>query len=275
MMSDKTYTKKQRREFTDANRKAWDQAAVVHETVNHAKLLKAFAEPGYNMLDDHCLEPLLEVGVKGKSIAQLCCNNGRELLSLKNLGAGYCIGFDATDAFISQARELTRVSGNDDVEFVTTDIYDIPDEKSGPYDIVISTIGVISWMPNLQEFFRIYSRLTKPGGHLFIEETHPVLTMYEEGENEASSYICYSYFKKDPWEETTGLDYYEGTDYKSSPHYSFQHTLSDTMMAAIEAGFVLRHFAELGYNISEFCADLEHAEARPPMGMTMMWQKSV
>jgi hypothetical protein len=46
-------------------------------------------------------------------------------------------------------------------------------------------------------------------------------------------------------------------------------------MAAIEAGFVLRHFAELGYNISEFCADLEHAEARPPMGMTMMWQKSV
>jgi hypothetical protein len=45
------------------------------------------------------------------------------------------------------------------------------------------------------------------------------------------------------------------------------------MMAAIGQGFNLRHFTELGFNISEFCADLENAEALPPMGMTMVWQK--
>ena len=267
------YSHEQRREFTDANRAAWDEAAPVHEKINQARLLEAFSKPGYSTLDDHCLDRLTEIGFQGKSVAQLCCNNGRELLSLKNLGAGPCVGFDASAAFIEQARELAQVSGHTDVEFVTTDIYDIPADKSGPYDMVVTTIGVIGWMPDLDGFFGVLERLTRPGGYVFIEETHPVLMMYEEGEGDDPSYLKYSYFKEDPWVETTGLDYYQGTKYESNPHYSFQHTLADTMMAAINTGFVLKHFTEFGYNIAEFCADLEHAQARPPMGMTMVWQK--
>ena len=45
-------------------------------------------------------------------------------------------------------------------------------------------------------------------------------------------------------------------------------------MAAINAGFTLQHFAELDFNIGELCVDLEHVEANPPMGMTMVWQKT-
>lgn len=270
----RSYSRKQRREFTDANREAWDQAAPVHEKINQARLLEAFSKPGYNTLDQHSLERLKEIGVQGKSIAQLCCNNGRELLSLKNIGAGHCLGIDASAAFIEQAREFAKASGHTDVEFVTADIYEIPPDKTGPYDIVMTTIGVISWMPDLEGFFDVFGRLTRSGGHVFIEETHPVLMMYEDGEGDDPSYLKYSYFKEDPWVETTGLDYYEGTKYESKPHYSFQHTLADIMMAAINTGFVLRHFAEFGYDISRFCADLEHAEAKPPMGMTMIWQKS-
>ena len=270
----RSYSQKQRRQFTDANRQAWDEAAPVHGKINQARLLDTFSKPGYNILDDHCVDRLNEIGVQGKSIAQLCCNNGRELLSLKNLGAGHCVGFDASVAFLEQARELAVASGHTDVEFVATDIYDIPADKSGPYDIVMTTIGVISWMPDLKGFFDVYARLTRAGGHVFIEETHPVLTMYEEGEGDSPSHLAYSYFKEDPWVETTGLDYYGGTRYESKPNYSFPHTLADIMMAAIEVGFDLRHFSEFGYNISEHCADLEHAMARPPMGMTMVWQKN-
>ncbi len=271
----RTYTPKQRCEFTDANREAWDEVAPMHEKANQSQLLDAFSDPEYNALDDHCLDRLKEVGIAGKSIAQLCCNNGRELLSLKNLGAGRCVGFDASAAFIEQALELAKASGHTDVEFVTTDIYEIPPDQAGPYDIVMSTVGVIGWMPDLKGFFEVFGWLAKPGGHIFIEEIHPVLMMYEEGEGDEPSYLKYSYFKDDPWVETTGLDYYQGTKYESTPHYSFQHTLADVTMAAIEEGFALKHFSEFGYNISELCADLERAEARPPMGMTMVWQKSV
>lgn len=270
----RSYSQKQRRQFTDANRHAWDEAAPVHGKINQTRLLEAFSKPGYSTLDDHCIDRLNEIGVQGKSIAQLCCNNGRELLSLKNLGAGHCVGFDASVAFLEQARELAVASGHTDVEFVATDIYDIPADQCGPYDIVMTTIGVIGWMPVLAGFFDVLARLTRPGGHIFIEETHPVLMMYEEGEEDEPSYLEYSYFKEDPWVDTTGLDYYERSNYESKPNYSFQHTLADIMMAAIEVGFDLRHFSEFGYDISGVCADLEHAVARPPMGMTMVWQKS-
>ena len=269
----KDYSHKQRREFTDANRDAWDEAAPIHRKINQSRLLEAFSTPGHNTLNDHCLDRLNEVDFQGKSVAQLCCNNGRELLSLKNLGAGRCVGFDASAAFIEQARELAKASGHADVEFVATDIYEIPVDKSGPYDIVMTTIGVISWMPDVTGFFDVLSRLTRPGGHVFIEESHPVLFMYEEGAGDDPSYLEYSYFKEDPWVDTDGLDYYEGRKYDSNPLYSFQHTLADVMMAGLKVGFGLQHFAELGFNISNFCADLEHAQARPPMGMTMVWRK--
>lgn len=269
----RNYSRKQRRNFTGANRDAWDQVAPVHGKINQARLIEAFSKPGYSTLARHVVERLDEIGVQGRSVAQLCCNNGRELLSLKNLGANRCVGFDASAAFIEQARELAKASGHTDVEFVTTDIYDIPPDKTGPYDIVMTTIGVLSWMPDLRGLFEVMTRLTRPGGHVFIEETHPVLLMYEESEGDAPSILKYSYFKADPWEETKGLDYYEGTQYTSKPHYSFQHTLADIMMAAIGAGLTLRHFAELDYDISRFCADLEHAEAKPPLGMTMVWQR--
>lgn len=69
------------------------------------------------------------------------------------------------------------------------------------------------------------------------------------------------------------MGYLTGVKYESKPHYSFQHTLADIVMGAIQTGLTLRHFAEFGYDISNFCGDLEHAKATPPMGMTLVWQE--
>jgi len=268
------YSTEERRAFTDANRLAWDEAAPAHAKANKARLLEQFSTPGSCTLDDHCLDRLKEIGFAGKSIAQLGCNNGRELLSLKNLGAGRCVGFDASAAFIAQARELAAVATQTDVTFVTTDIYMIPTEHTDPFDIVMSTIGVLGWMPDIDGFFDVAARLTRAGGHLFVEEMHPVLLMYEPGEGKGASYLKYSYFRQEPWVEKNGLDYYTGTTYESKPNYAFPHTLSDIVMGAIGAGFTLRHFAELDFDISLFCSDLEQHEAKPPLGMTMVWQKT-
>ncbi len=95
-----------RKSFTDANREAWDQAAALHRSQNMESLLAGFRRPGHSCLDEIETERLQALGVAGKDVAQLCCNNGRELLSVKNMGAGRCVGFDAAKGFIEQAREL-------------------------------------------------------------------------------------------------------------------------------------------------------------------------
>ena len=259
--------------YTRANLEAWDETAPIHKRHNQSDLLEAFAAGDHNTLDKHCLEPLLSIGIAGKRVAQVCCNNGRELISLRNMGAVRCVGFDGSAPFLDQARELAAAAGHSDIEFVTTDIYDIDPAYQQSFDLVLVTIGVISWMPDIEGFFARLAGLLSPGGYLFIEDIHPVLMMYEQGKDELPSYLAYSYFKDTPYEEVTGLDYYSGETYESKPNYSFQHTLASIFTAALNNRLQLRHFAELPFDISTLCADLEHAEIRPPMGMTQLWQK--
>jgi SAM-dependent methyltransferase len=260
--------------FTAANRAAWDEVAPLHAEQNMEKLRSAFAKPGHVDLDDHIVDRLEEIGVSGKRVAMLCCNNGQDLISVGNLGAASCVGFDQAEKFLDQARELAQIAGvSDRVRFECADIYDIGTEYDGQFDIVLTTIGVFSWMPDLPAFFAVVARLLEPGGVLLSEEMHPVLLMYEEGPDGGPSYIAHSYFNRAPFKDTDGLDYYGGGKYDAKPAYSFQHTMSDILMAGIDNGLTLRHMVELDFDISYFCSDLEESEARPPLGFTMVMKK--
>ena len=169
-----------RKSFTDANREAWEEAAALHRGQNMESLLAGFRRPGYSCLDEIETERLQALGVTGKDVAQLCCNNGRELLSAKNMGAGACVGFDAAKDFIEQARELAAVGGID-CSFLCTDIYAVPAAYDAGFDLVTVTIGVLGWMPDLDGFLAVVARLLRPGGALFIYEQHPILDMVEPG----------------------------------------------------------------------------------------------
>lgn len=265
---------KPRSYYTDANREAWNEAAPRHARHNQARLLEAFAQPGHVSLGGHVHRALDVAGVAGKSVVQLCCNNGQDLLSVKNLGAGTCLGIDAAEAFIEQARELAAAAGHtDSVRFLASDIYALPGDLNESFDIGLITIGVLNWMPDLEGFFAQAARVIKPGGHLVIEDMHPVLFMYEEGEGGAPPYLAYSYFRTEPFEELNGLDYYGGERYAGKPNYSFWHRLDKIIMAGIGNGLELRHFEEVAKDISFFCSELEHAEANPPLGFAMVWEK--
>ncbi len=262
---------KTREEYTRANRVAWNEAASRHAAHNNAELFEAFRDPECVTLENDILDTLLDVGVEGKHIIHLCCNNGAETISLRNLGAARCVGVDAADEFLEHGREMIRIAGVEDtVELIQSDVYDLPGELEGRFDIVLTTIGVLSWMPDLEGFFRVAQALLKPGGKWVMQEMHPVLFMYEPDPRGGASTIEYSYFTKEVWEETTGLDYYSGEEYESAPNYSFMHRLDEILMAGIHSGFRLRYFKELDYDISFFCSDLEESPAKPPLGFVMV-----
>jgi len=264
---------KTREDYTRANRIAWNEAASRHAAQNNARLLKAFENPDYVHFEGEILDTLSRIDVVGKSVIQICCNNGAETLSLRNMGASRCVGVDAAEEFLAHGRQMIeRAGAEDQVELIQCDVYDLPRELYGSFDIVLTTIGVLSWMPDLEAFFQILQGLLKPGGKLIIEEMHPILFMYEEGIDGAASAIEYSYFEDHVWEETTGLDYYGDEEYESPPHYSFMHRLDSILMAGINNGLTLRSFKELDYDISFFCSDLEDGPTTPPLGFVMVMQ---
>lgn len=254
-----------------ANLEAWEEVAPIHAGHNQADLLRAFARPGHSVLDEDTKATFAQLGVAGKSVAQLCCNNGRELVSLKALGAGRCVGFDGSPAFVEQARELNAAAGQD-CEFVAGDIHAVPAQYDGSFDILYVTIGVLTWMPDLRAFFDVAARLAKPGGHFLIEEQHPILHMIEPGAPDAPVEWLYSYFQKHPFAEE-GLDYWGETTYAATTNYSYQHTMGDTINAAIAAGFDIVRLDERPDHISNTWYNVEKQGPIMPMSFDLLLRR--
>jgi SAM-dependent methyltransferase len=263
--------RKTRKQYTDSNRIAWDEAAPRHAAHNNEALFAAARDPDYVSFEGEILATLQRVGVAGKRVIQLGCNNGRETLSLRNLGATQCVGVDASEEFLAHGRELIRIAdAAEQVELVCADVYDLPDAFEGAFDMVLVTIGVVSWMPDLKSFFEVIRGLLVAGGQLVMEEMHPILFMYEEDSDSGVSSIQYSYFSKQIWEESGGLDYYGHEVYDGAPNFSFMYRLDEILMAGIDAGLGLQRFTELDYDISNFCSDLEQSPTKPPLGFVMV-----
>lgn len=263
----------QAKDFTTANRAAWDQAAPLHRSQNHDRLLKAFSKPGYSSLNDIEITRLKALDIVGKDVAQICCNNGRELMSVKNMGASRCVGFDGSVGFIEQARDIAS-AGKIECEFLCIDIYEISPTYYAGFDVVTITIGVLSWMPELDNFFAVLCKLLRPGGALFIYEQHPILDMIEPAAADDPVVWELSYFSKEPYVGTEGLDYYGGGSYESKPLYSFSHTMAEIIMAGVNTGMAVEHFEEHPGHISNTWWNVEKQGPELPMSYTLVLRRS-
>ncbi len=255
-------------DYTSANRAAWNQVAPIHAEHNFESLLASFKQPGYTCLDRVATAMLNRIGVAGKAVAQLCCNNGRELLSIKNMGAGRCVGFDIADDFIAQARRFAD-AGKIECEFARTDVYAIPASYDAHFDLVFISIGALGWLPDIRGFFSIVARLLKPRGTLFIYEQHPILVMFEGYDKDEPPPLRHSYFQSKPFEEKSGLDYYGFTSYDAPTSYWFHHKLSDIVQAILDHGLALEHFREHAHDISNMFAHIEQMRIKPPLSYTL------
>lgn len=126
---------------TQSSRAAWNEVTSLHQRATRQKWDQAFMQPGYICLDEPSPGLLRQMGIAGKVVAHLCCNNGVELLSIKNLGAGECIGFDISDEAIREARERTALCWIA-CGYVHTDVYDIGAEYVNRFDVVYISAGV-------------------------------------------------------------------------------------------------------------------------------------
>ena len=261
-----------RDEYTEANRAAWDEAAPIHAKHKHDALLKEVQRPNFCRLDAVELAILNRIGLAGKAVAQLCCNNGVELLSISGLGAARCVGFDISRAFIDQARQLSAAGGIE-CEFVQSDVYEIPPGHDGQFDLVYISVGALGWMPDLLRFMQVVRRLLAPGGRLFLYEMHPMLDMFDPDEDNPPL-LKYSYFHTEPYMEEEGIDYVGGTTYQSSPTYWFHHKMSDVIQRCIDVGLTIESFEEHDHDVSAVFRHFEAFEIKPAMSYTLLARAS-
>ena len=255
-----------------ANKKGWEETAPIHRKKVFDDLLEKFKEPGYSLLD-HVEKRIFDnLKVKGKDVIQLCCNNARELLSVKNIGANRCVGIDLTEGFIKQGKELAKIA-NQDIELYSMDVYHIPEKFHNSFDIVYITIGAITWLPDLPNFLKIVNKLLREDGYLFLYDYHPILDMYEP-ESKDFQIPKHSYFKRDPYvEEPGGTDYFDKTAKITSTMYSFPYSLSTIFSTIIESGeLTIKEFKEYDHDISNVFKIYEQYN-QYPMCFSLIAQK--
>ena len=239
--------------YFQENKAAWEEAfdhrhpgwgEANHERLKHESL--PFFCPDM-------AEELKTIDFEGKTIAQFCCNNGRELLSLMQLGAKKGVGFDIAENIIAQAADTAKKAGIGNCEFAACNILDIPEQYHNCFDFVMFTIGAITWFEDLNELFEKVSVCLKPQGMLLIHDFHPVMNMlpmpgepaYDE---EHLDRVVYSYFRKEPWIENEGMGYMS-EQYESKTFTSFSHTMSNIINAVSSSHLRVTKLNEYDYDI--------------------------
>jgi SAM-dependent methyltransferase len=260
-----------RADYTAANRRAWNEISVRHRAQRAETLLAKLGVKGASCLDPIVAARFGAIGVAGKRVAQLCCNDGREVISLKNLGATHAVGFDISRVALDTGEALAAHAGVA-CELVESDVYEIPGTYNGQFDLIYVSVGALGWMPDLPGFFAVAARLLAPGGHLLVYEMHPLADMFEPGRGAT---LAHSYFTADPF-VGEGLDYYGDLSHRGeAQEYWFHHTLGAVITALAQSSLTVTALEELPGDISNIFPDLPKSPAPPPLSYLLEGRKPI
>lgn len=261
---------------TQANRLAWDASAARHqESPEWVRQIEGFKDPAFATFDPVITQVLIQHGIEGARAVQVGCNNGRETLSMLALGACEAVGIDQSSAFLSLAQQLRAVSPHkDNCRFVNANVYALPGDLNGTFDLALITIGVINWMPDLARFLANVASLLKPGGRLVIYETHPVLDMYEPHAKDPHR-PAYSYFRTEPFITDEEIVYDGSETAKAPPSYWHFHTMGEIVTGCVEAGLQIRQLTEYPHSNREVDYEIfVDQEAQLPLCYTLVTEKA-
>lgn len=224
--------------YLQINKEAWNKRVKVHmESAFYD--LDGFMK-GRSSLNE--TEIALLGDLKGKTLLHLQCHFGQDTLSLARMGASV-VGIDLSDTAIARAQELNETLGLD-ARFVQSDVYGLPNNLEGTFDIVFTSYGSVVWLPDLEKWAGVVERYLKPGGKLVMVEFHPLLAMYDNDRSQ----IIYPYFNKGPiFEEVQGT-YAEPDADIAFQELSWNHSLGEVIGSLLNKDLRLSHFQEYDFS---------------------------
>lgn len=180
--------------------------------------------------------------ISGKRILHLQCHFGQDSISLARMGASVT-AIDFSDKAIEAARELNTQTGQN-VQFICSDVYALPEVLTEKFDIVFTSYGTIGWLPDLDKWANVVSQFIKPGGQFIFVEFHPVVWMLD---NELKN-ITYRYFTDEPIVEITEGTYADPNAELKDQSISWNHGMAEVIASLLNQNLTLTHFQEYDYS---------------------------
>jgi len=226
-------------EFLKANRDGWNVRTPVHVKSDFYDVA-SFQKTGKLSLNPPELKLL--GNVKGKRLLHLQCHFGLDTLSLAKLGA-ITTGVDFSDVSIEAANNLSKEMGIPST-FICSDVQNLDDRFLGEFDIVYTSYGVIPWLENLSAWAAGIFACLKPGGRFVLVEYHPIIDLFHGGQISGWD----SYFGQGkPNEKVVSGTYTDRTAQITFKRYTWQHNISEVVMAIVLVGLIIRDIKEYPY----------------------------
>jgi ubiquinone/menaquinone biosynthesis C-methylase UbiE len=241
-------------DYISGNKEAWEEAFNKRSEGWGKDIKQRLETEDYPFIEKVFADEINKYDYENKTIAQFCCNNGRELFSLMKFGASKGTGCDIAENMISFANRTAMELGSN-CTFIAADILNIDEQFHDSFDYIFITVGALTWFQKLPAFFKKVSLCLKQGGRLMINEIHPVTNMLgmcgeENYDEEIPNKLVNSYFREEPWLENSGMYYICGTPYTSKTFCSYSHTFSNIFNAIIENGMIMGKLIEFDYDIA-------------------------
>jgi SAM-dependent methyltransferase len=229
-------------ECLESNRALWNAWTRVH-------VKSEFYDVEGFKRGDNRLDAVVRAGVgdaRGKSLLHLQCHFGLDTLCWARLGARVT-GADFSEEAICAARALAQEVGLA-ASFMCANIYDLPNALSGEFDIVFTSHGVLTWLPDLNAWARVIAHFLKPGGLFFIAEGHPTAHIFDD-ENLDDLRVRHPYFHTDePGKYAVHGSYADRAADTHGIEYAWTHSIGDVINALVAAGLRVEELREYPFN---------------------------
>lgn len=241
--------------YFETNKKRWDEMSGIHAKSEYYGL-EEFKQ-SHNSLYGTEQKELGDIS--GKSLLHLMCHFGMDSLSLAKKGA-IVTGLDFSGKMIERARNLSKELGIS-AKFVQGNVFDAPELISEKFDVVYATYGILCWLPDLTELFKVVFDMLKQGGFFYLADIHPVgMTIdynYKEGFLAIDPYFAEKRAYKIDDDRT-----YTDTENKiqNTVSYEWVHTISDIINGVVTSGLKIDFFHEFPYGVFQMHPKMERRE---------------
>ncbi|MEE6262943.1 class I SAM-dependent methyltransferase [Plantactinospora sonchi] len=214
---------------TRRNRAAWEQASEKHHREYPELLAQARAGTSLFPRERELLGPLLR---SAPVVVHPQSGHGLDDIALVRAGARSVTGIDFSEVAVDAARRRADELGAA-CRYVLAELPGVP-LRDGCADLVYTGKGALIWMPDLAAWARDLARLLRPGGHLFVYESHPAVPLWSWDEDRPRIRPDRGYFARSHVNDT----------FPGGGATEWQWTLGDVVNAVVSAGLTVLHLAE-------------------------------
>lgn len=230
-------------DYLRLNKANWDERAPVHAASRDYAVQRFIAEPDFLSEVVRFDRPLLG-DIDGLRGVHLQCHIGTDTLSLARLGATMT-GLDFSPASLAQARLLAEKTGAR-IDFVESNVYDaVSALGTAQFDLVYTGIGALCWLPSIEHWAQTVAGLLRPGGRLFIRDSHPMLCTIDETHTDRMV-VGYPYFETpEPMVFSDGGTYVEtDAEFVQTTTHEWNHGFGEIVTALLNAGLSITGLTE-------------------------------